>query len=163
MKRQKIMTHPRFKELYQTWHGMMYRCYSPKCTNWHRYGGRGIRVCRRWHKFVNFANDMPPRPNPWDRTWSIDRINNDRGYKLSNVRWATRSTQSNNRNFWTSDKETEYQYNLQLMRKEDQAVLRREKQRRKRLREKSRRHLLTPLPESSTIQSHETSGENIST
>src|SRR5579864_6984677 len=33
---------------YGTWHAMLQRCYNSKNKKFYLYGGRGIRVCRRW-------------------------------------------------------------------------------------------------------------------
>lgn len=30
------------------YHGMMYRCYNPKCKSYKDYGARGITVCEEW-------------------------------------------------------------------------------------------------------------------
>lgn len=75
--------------------GMMSRCYNPNSKAFNHYGGRGIKVCRRWRESVaNFAEDMGERPSP---SHSIDRINNDGDYKKSNCRWATPQEKCRNR------------------------------------------------------------------
>lgn len=77
------------------WRAMIQRCTDPKNKAWERYGGRGIRVCRRWRdSFESFLNDVGCRPSP---RHTIDRINNRAGYKPGNVRWATQKEQQRNR------------------------------------------------------------------
>ncbi len=80
--------------LYQTWCAMKQRCYNISSVKYKDYGGRGIKVCNRWlESFDNFLEDMGERP----KGLSIDRINNDGNYELSNCRWATKQEQTDNR------------------------------------------------------------------
>ena len=79
---------------YQIWSSMMTRCSNKKTKCYKNYGGRGIKVCKRWLKFENFYNDMGCRPS---NKHSIDRVNNDGNYEPSNCRWATIKQQANNR------------------------------------------------------------------
>jgi hypothetical protein len=78
---------------YSSWSAMMKRCYNPKSFGYRIYGGRGIKVCDRWHDVLNFVADMGERPEGM----SIDRINADGDYEPGNVRWATCVEQNNNR------------------------------------------------------------------
>ena len=78
---------------YMSWTDMNTRCRNKNSTSFHRYGGREIKICRRWEKFENFLEDMGKRPDGME----IDRKNNDGDYEPSNCRWATPLQQANNR------------------------------------------------------------------
>jgi hypothetical protein len=80
---------------YAIWSAMINRCENNKSRNWKNYGGRGIKVCRRWRAdFMNFYRDMGSRPAI---RLTLERRNNDGDYKPSNCCWATRSEQAFNR------------------------------------------------------------------
>lgn len=92
--------------IYNAWKTMIGRCHNARHSSHHKYGARGIFVCRRWREsFAAFFSDMGHRP----RGKSIDRINNDGGYccgkcddcrsrkvRKCNCRWATDSEQQLN-------------------------------------------------------------------
>jgi len=74
------------------------RCYDKRSTYWAYYGGRGIKVCARWHRaspdgFLNFFLDMG---NPPEGT-TLDRIDVDSGYERGNCRWSTATAQNKTR------------------------------------------------------------------
>src|SRR5690606_6158029 len=37
--------------------GIKQRCLNPKSKGYHRYGGRGIKICDRWMDYQNFKQD----------------------------------------------------------------------------------------------------------
>lgn len=78
---------------YSSWRLMKQRCLNSCSPTYMYYGGRGIKICRRWLKFENFIADMGERPNGK----SLDRYPDKNGnYEPSNCRWATRKQQSLN-------------------------------------------------------------------
>jgi hypothetical protein len=79
--------------LLRRWQNMMSRCHDPKDRDFAKYGGRGIRVCERWHNPWQFIKDL----EGVDQTLSMDRIDNDKGYCPENVRMVDAQTQQNNR------------------------------------------------------------------
>jgi hypothetical protein len=79
----------------KVWLSMINRCTSEKCKYYKNYGGRGITICNRWlNSYDNFLADMGRRPS---EKYSLDRVDNDKGYSPENCRWATKKEQSRNR------------------------------------------------------------------
>jgi hypothetical protein len=80
---------------YRTWCHMKRRCYLITHPHFKDYGGRGIKVDRKWkNSYENFLIDMGRAPSP---KHSIERRNNNKGYSKNNCYWATMKEQSNNR------------------------------------------------------------------
>ena len=78
---------------YRCWWHMHNRCYSPSANGYEYWGGRGIKVCKRWFEFKNFLADMGRKPSPKSK-YSIHRVDNDGDYKPSNCVWATPKQQN---------------------------------------------------------------------
>ncbi|WP_167440549.1 hypothetical protein [Paraburkholderia fungorum] len=79
--------------IHRSWMSMRQRCENPKDRAYHRYGGRGIKVCDRWQIFENFASDMGPMPEGK----TLDRFPNVNGnYEPGNCRWADDKQQARN-------------------------------------------------------------------
>lgn len=71
---------------------MIQRCFNPRNSRYHRYGGRGITVCVAWLTFEGFYADMGDRPNGY----SLERKDNDGNYEPENCKWALPKEQMNN-------------------------------------------------------------------
>lgn len=76
-----------------SWYAMRQRVKNKNHEHFKYYGGRGIKICKRWDKFVNFLSDMGPRPK--GKTLDRKRTNGD--YTPSNCRWATWKQQAASR------------------------------------------------------------------
>jgi hypothetical protein len=78
---------------YNTWRSMFKRCRDKNHPNYKNYGGRGIKICKRWQKFESFIADMGKKPDGC----VIDRINFNGDYEPNNCRWATHVQSAANR------------------------------------------------------------------
>jgi len=93
---------------FTTWSKMLERCNDTSHIRYDRYGGRGIKVCKKWslpdyEGFWNFAN--------WIEKWceennlilkdldnlQLDREDNDGNYEPKNCRWVTRKVNMRNK------------------------------------------------------------------
>lgn len=90
----------RHEPTYQTWHSMVRRCHWPHHKDYHRYGGRGIKVDNSWRNYHQFLADMGQRPEGY----TLDRIDNNKGYTKTNCRWCTPTMQNFNRRVTHSSK-----------------------------------------------------------
>lgn len=92
---ERFRTHGQSKtgDTYGIWLGIMARCYNKNRKAYKDYGGRGIKVCDRWHDFSNFYSDMGDRPSGY----TLDRIRNNEDYGPTNCRWTSYDEQANNR------------------------------------------------------------------
>lgn len=88
-------------KLYRRWKGIIERCNYKNHFAYHRYGGRGISVCKEWiDDFLTFKEWAVN--NGYQGFGEVDRINNDGNYEPNNCRIVTRKqncrNKSNNHN-----------------------------------------------------------------
>ncbi|MFC1051668.1 hypothetical protein ACFGWE_03735 [Pasteurella multocida] len=85
-----------YTAVYKLMNSAKTRCRNENSKYFHNYGGRGITFDFESPKqaTIYVLNHLGPRPS---KNHSIDRINNDAGYKPGNLRWATRRDQANNK------------------------------------------------------------------
>lgn len=94
-----------YPQEYNSWASMRNRCLNPNHAFYHLYGGKGIQICERWlgkDGFINFLEDMGPKPNHTKTrggrsSYSLDRIDSDKGYCPENCRWSNWHTQQANK------------------------------------------------------------------
>lgn len=81
--------------LMRIWTSMMTRCYNPNSIGYKKhYGSKGIKVCDRWHSFINFYADVI---ESYDDGLTIDRYPDKKGnYEPANFRWVTPKEQTRN-------------------------------------------------------------------
>lgn len=73
---------------YNTWQAMHKRIAKP-----HREVYKNIDIDPRWFSFEVFNTDMGDKPEGY----TLDRVDNTKGYWPDNCRWATPAEQQNNR------------------------------------------------------------------
>lgn len=84
----------KFPNEFQSYRGMIERCYDPKHISYKYYGAKGITVCERWRiDFFNFLEDMGKRPEGT----SIGRLNSSKNYEKDNCSWLNDYQQCPNR------------------------------------------------------------------
>lgn len=86
----------RKSRFYGIWKGMLKRCYDPRDTNYHNYGGRGITVCEDWKNSIEFFDNWCNN-SEYSEGLTLDRIEVNGNYEPDNCQWATMREQANNK------------------------------------------------------------------
>ena len=79
-------------KFYSTWHNMISRCTNLKHKSYKDYGARGITVCDEWLDIVVFVA-WAESTHPNMEGYTLDRIDNDKGYSPENCTWSDKTTQ----------------------------------------------------------------------
>ena len=93
----------RSNKFYSTWYGMLQRCNNLKSKDYKDYGARGITVCEEWQDVANFVA-WCELTNPNIKGYSLDRIDNDKGYSPENCTWSDKTTQAINQRIMKNNK-----------------------------------------------------------
>ena len=91
-----------WRRLMSTHEGIVQRCYNKRNSDYRNYGGRGISIGSSIRVFKNFYDYVTTLPNYAKKGFQLDRIDNEGGYEVGNLRWVSRSENNKNRrdNVW---------------------------------------------------------------
>lgn len=92
IKKHGLSNHP----LYTVWNGINRRCSESSFKDYHLYGGRGIRVCKKWKTDFKAFYDWAIRMG-WRKGLHVDRRNGNGNYRPSNCRILTPKQNANNK------------------------------------------------------------------
>ena len=79
--------------LYFTWRSMHNRTKCKTYKGFEAYTRKGIAVCERWDTLKAFVDDMGVKP----KGFTLERVDNLRGYSPDNCIWASRDDQNVNK------------------------------------------------------------------
>ena len=85
--------------LFYSWHDMKRRILNKSHARYKDYGGRGLTISKRFMDFWKFVEYVSGLAGYEDRKsgLSLDRIDNNKGYVVGNLRWADATTQNRNK------------------------------------------------------------------
>lgn len=82
---------------YRMWKSVLDRIYNPKNEAYKDYGGRGLGVFEEWRDFDIFERDIKNILGDKPKDYSLDRVDNNKGYFPDNIKWSNWSQQAKNR------------------------------------------------------------------
>lgn len=100
----KAATARKKEPLYRVWSTMKTRCYNPNAKCFKSYGGRGISICSEWLDYNVFK--AWAIETGYSKGLTIERKENDEGYRPDNCCWATRTQQSRHKRTNVINEET---------------------------------------------------------
>jgi hypothetical protein len=83
--------------LYGIWRSMRTRCNNERRHNYQRYGGRGIKLCPEWERFDEFYKWASAQYGHDDKSFQVDRADNDGPYSPENCRFVSVTTNCRNK------------------------------------------------------------------
>jgi hypothetical protein len=86
---------------YHVWWNVLQRCKNKNAISYPNYGGRGIKICKRWEDYKLFKKDMF---EGYNIGLQLDRIDNNENYCKENCRWVTPKENARNKrnNVWVT-------------------------------------------------------------
>jgi len=96
--------------MYKLWSNIKTRCSNKHNSSYKDYGGRGLKVHKKWaNNYIIFKRYLNTYLGLCPLNYTLDRIDNSKGYIPGNLRWATRRQQVlNRRKFYTSKTTSKY-------------------------------------------------------
>jgi hypothetical protein len=88
---------------YKSWIKVRERCLDEKDIEYKNYGAIGITIQDSWkNDFSAFLSYIGKHPD-YNTKYTIDRIDNNKGYEEGNVRWADKYQQARNKGMFDSN------------------------------------------------------------